>query len=332
MKEKNYRIATIIKFVLVIAASIFVYIYALLSMSCATTVQLDKDVKLHKEVVETLIEEEAAEIPKEDIPQIIYMEKPVYYPQSTPNTGSNETKAVTGRTAVEQYQKDILQVPEYDSGHLIRYTFNDNYVYEVHCQPYRTTDIELEPGEEVLETPFISEPDVWQMAAGESIKKGLKTMHFFVKPDHQKLTSSLIIITNKRVYHIELKSFYDYYMPIVRWTYPEDLLIKRIEQVKAERIERTRETFETYSFNYKIRIGIFAKKVLWIPKQVYDDGTHTYIVLDERCLQNELPALFNKKNEIVNYRVDKNMLIVDELIVKMTLRIDNKKITVYKKK
>jgi type IV secretion system protein VirB9 len=300
-------------------------IFAVLLFASCKTIPLDKKPQLRKNLIETVVQEEAENIPPEDLPKIVYIEKPVYYPEK------DGPPAVTGKEAVTQYQRDITRAPEYANGHIQRYTFNDGYVYEVHCQPYRTTDIELEPGEEVLETPFISEPDVWQLAAGEGIKNGQRVMHFFVKPDHQKLTTSLIIITNRRVYHMELKSFYDYYMPIVRWTYPGDQVNRKIVQVREEKAERTRETFETYSFNYKIRIG-WGTKVLWIPKQIYDDGMRTYIVLDEACLHQELPALFNKKNEIVNYRVQKNVLVVDELITKMTLRLGKKKITLIKKK
>jgi type IV secretion system protein VirB9 len=289
-----------------------------------TTLHLDKNARIRKEVIEDAANAAAGNIPAEDIPQIIYMEKPVYYPEK------EGPPPATGREAVTQYQRDITKAPLYADGHMQRYTFNDGYVYEVHCQPYRMTDIELEPGEEVLETPFISEPDVWQLAAGEGIKNGQRVMHFFVKPDQQKLITSMIIITNRRIYHLELISFHDYYMPIVRWTYPDDQVRRRIEQLKEERAERVRETFETYSFDYKVRVGWFTK-VPWVPKQIYDDGIRTYIVLDEECLHQELPALFDKRNEIVNYRVDRNMLVVDELITKMTLRLGKKKVTLKKK-
>jgi type IV secretion system protein VirB9 len=289
---------------------------------------------LRKQFIENEAAEAAGSVTPEPVPPVIYREQPVYVPAEAPETPGT----LTGKEAVTEFQKDITQTPEYRDGRIQWYSFDDEYIYEIYCQPYRTTDIELEPGEEVLETPIISEPDVWQLAAGEGVKNGLPVMHFFVKPDQSRLTTSFIIITNRRVYHTVLKSHPDYYMPIVRWKYPGDRIqnlerqLERLAVEKSEQVRReTRETYENYSFNYKIQVGLFTK-VLWVPKQIYDDGMRTYIVLDETTLHQELPALFNEKKEIVNYRVDKNVLIVDALIKKMTLRLGKDKVTLKKKK
>ena len=62
------------------------------------------------------------------------------------------------------------------------------------------------------------------------------------------------------------------------------------------------------------------------------DGKSTYIQLDEIVLQKKLPVAFNEKNEIVNYSVRKNVIIIPRLINKVTLRLGNEKVTVIKKK
>ena len=73
-------------------------------------------------------------------------------------------------------------------------------------------------------------------------------------------------------------------------------------------------------------------KPSWLPKQVYDDGSKTYIVHDEKSLHTELPILFNERNELVNYRIQKNIFIIDQLITKVTLRLGNVKVTIEKKR
>lgn len=70
----------------------------------------------------------------------------------------------------------------------------------------------------------------------------------------------------------------------------------------------------------------------WLPTQVYDDGQRTYIILNSKSLLTEYPAVFNEKNEIINYRVKDNIIIIDNLIEKVTLNLDGKKVTIEKKK
>ena len=67
------------------------------------------------------------------------------------------------------------------------------------------------------------------------------------------------------------------------------------------------------------------------PKRVYDDGRRTYIELNELVLHSESPVLFNKRNERINYRVQKNLIIIDELIEKVTLRRAKEKVVIMKK-
>jgi type IV secretion system protein VirB9 len=88
---------------------------------------------------------------------------------------------------------------------------------------------------------------------------------------------------------------------------------------------------EFLSFDYKMSYSLF-KKPVWIPRRVYDDGRKTYIELDETMLHMESPVIFNKRNERVNYRVRKNLVIIDELIEKITVRRGKEKIVIVKKK
>ena len=99
------------------------------------------------------------------------------------------------------------------------YDFDPDFTYEIYCQPYRVTDIQLEPGEQVIEMPFLSESKDWEIGAGVSRVGGIDTQHFFLKPEYSGLESSFIIITDKRVYHLMLKSFKDISMTQVKWEY-----------------------------------------------------------------------------------------------------------------
>ena len=74
------------------------------------------------------------------------------------------------------------------------------------------------------------------------------------------------------------------------------------------------------------------KKPEFLPQRVYDDGNKTYIVVDDIVLHKQLPLVFNERNEIVNYSVQKNVFIIPRLINKITLRLGKQKVTIIKKK
>jgi type IV secretion system protein VirB9 len=287
---------------------------------------------LVKESERFLIEEELKEVDVEQT--VVYIDRPVYSPVEIPP----EPKA-SGADPVKDSTAAALQIPlKYENG-VMFYPWDDTFVYEIHCQPYRVTDLMLEPGEEVLEMPFLSEDKVWEIGAGVSRRNNLDVQHFFLKPGVSALTTNMIIITNRRVYHLLLKSYSDRYMTMVRWEYgsrmpfiiKQDALLAQAGRANSVQQEAAFVDPAFLSFDYKMTYSIF-KKPLWIPRHIYDDGRKTYIELDEAMLHMESPVLFNKKNERINYRVQKNLIIIDGLIEKVTLVRGKEKISVVKKK
>ncbi len=148
----------------------------------------DEQEKNAEEIKEFQIQEELKEIDIEK--SVVYVEKPVYYPVEV------YEKRPTGKEAAKQSLNNAVQVPQKFSGGTMFYDFDETFVYEIYCQPYRITDLSLEPGEMVLENPFISESQVWEMGAGVSRKNGQDVQHFYLKPDISGLTTSMIIITD----------------------------------------------------------------------------------------------------------------------------------------
>jgi type IV secretion system protein VirB9 len=278
------------------------------------------------------IEEELKEV---DIEQtVIYIDRPVYSPiEPVP-----DTPPLTGDKAVKKSNEASIQIPQEFSNGIMYYAYDESFEYEIHTQPYRTTDITLEPGEQVLEMPFISEDRVWEIGAGVSRQNGQDIQHFFLKPATTRLTTSMIIITDRRVYHLLLKSFNDRYMVMVKWRYPRTMpfnvktdamqeLQDRLNRVESDVLTVNPEML---SFDYKMTYSIF-KKPLWLPQRVYDDGAKTYIQMDERMLHAESPVMFNQRNNRINYRVRANLIIIDELIEKVTLRNGREKVVITKK-
>jgi type IV secretion system protein VirB9 len=226
------------------------------------------------------------------------------------------------------------------------YAWDESFVYEIHTSPFRTTDLMLEPGELVLEMPFLSEEKVWEIGAGVSLEKGRDTQHFFIKPAYAGLTTSMIIITDRRVYHLLLKSFRtpaaggaELYMAMVRFIYPPLMpFVIKCDKLRKQSDEADSLAFGTnladprmLSFDYRMTYSAL-RKPLWLPQRVYDDGRKTYIVMDRRMLHAESPVLFNHRNERINYRVHENMIVIDELVESVTLRRGRDKVTITKKR
>jgi type IV secretion system protein VirB9 len=273
------------------------------------------------------IEEELKDVDVEKT--IVYVDRPVYSPVQP------EQPVIKPEEAVSKSLSSALRVPlKYVNG-VMYYPWDETFMYEIHTQPYRTTDIILEPGEEVLEMPFLSEEKVWEIGAGVSRKNGQDVQHFFVKPSLANLTTSMIIITDRRVYHLLLKSFSNRFMVMVEWTYPPAMPL-HIKTSNSSGVNRFTQDIAMVdptllSFDYRMTYSIF-KKPVWLPTRIYDDARKTYIELDERMLNMESPVLFNHRNERINYRVHKNLIVIDELIEKVTLRRGREKVTIYKKR
>ena len=215
------------------------------------------------------------------------------------------------------------------------YDFDPDFVYEIYCQPYRVTDLILESGEQLIEMPFLSEAKVWQIGAGVSRDGNVDTQHFFLKPAYSGLTTSFIIITDKRVYHFLLKSYKDCYMTQVRFNYPNTMPFTLKTDAMQEKINKIKKETTSVdpaflSFDYKMYYSAW-KTPYWLPTRVYDDGKKTYIVMNETVLHMTSPVLFNHKDERINYSVNRNLIVINELIEKVTMRVGKQKVTIKKK-
>ena len=332
------------------------FIAGVLLTSCTTTESLGVPNDFKRESNGNSLEEEEQlneadennfltqeELKVQDIKDtIVYVEHPVYVPEDKSSTvsateRSEDRKILKGIEAVTDSLSKATKSPEnYKSG-TFYYQYNENFVYEVYAQPYHLTDIILEPGEIVIGTPLLSEDEsVWELTAGVAREPstGEDIQHLFVKPAYSRQDSTLVIITDRRVYHFRLKSYSDTHMAMVKFTYPlsKNNWAKKSDEQNGRSIENSYLRVSDpslLSFDYKIKYSKF-KKPDFLPTRVYDDGQYTYIHVNEIVLQKKLPVLFNEKNEIVNYSVHGNIFVIPRLIDKVTLRLGKEKVVIQK--
>lgn len=303
---------------------IFILLLSIFFVGCKT-VDLEELNSIQTEDV--VVEEQVAEV--DFSKAVIFLDSP-----EVREVEDKESTTITGQEALIANLKDITVLPEYFDGRLKGWIYKEGSVYQVITQTYHSTLILFEPGEVILETPYVSEPDVWRFSRGIGLKNGVPQHHLVVKPDYSNLNSTLVVVTDRRVYQMELVSTKTTYMPTVQWLYPQTIADGETwKQYQEEKLftEQGNVRRDQVSFDYKMRHSVF-KIPTWLPTQVYDDGQRTYIILNDKSLLTEYPAVFNEKNEIINYRVKDNIIIIDNLIEKVTLNLDGKKVTIEKKK
>ena len=197
------------------------------------------------------------------------------------------------------------------------------------CAVLELCDIALEKGEKV-NTVQIGDAARWLVDSAVSGSGDNEVQHLVVKPLDNALRTSMIITTDKRTYHLRLKSSISDFMPQIRFIYPEDTLSKlnKIKERKQKDEERnviagTGVNINDLNFNYEIEGNDKIK-----PTRIYHDGQKTYIEFPEKAVYAPLPALVivNKINffseddlQIANYRVVKNRYIVDGVIERARL-------------
>jgi len=219
------------------------------------------------------------------------------------------------------------------------FSYKPTGIYQIYCHEGHLTDIQLQPGEDIL---YIGGGDTtrWIVDRAQSGNGDTKQWHVYVKPMKSNIATNFMIATDKRSYQIRARSG-NVYNPIIGWTYPLDekatYLRKQTEKKEKEEEQVSGAiTPEKMNFNYKIeeKSGWFEGSYSWTPKMVFDDGTKTYIQMAPTMASGEAPALFvadGKEVMLVNYRVKKNYYIVDRLFAQAEMRNGLKEIVVIKK-
>jgi type IV secretion system protein VirB9 len=179
------------------------------------------------------------------------------------------------------------------------------------------SDIELEPGEVVNEI-LVGDTTRWLVESGQA---GNIT-HIFVKPLDAGLQTSLVVTTDKRVYHVKLVSQKDNYNPYVGFLYQGQAKVlakqeQRENQWVTGEIDGRTVDLSGLDFGYRV-----TGKASWKPIQVFNDGRQTFIRFPESAAKSEVPvllALMGRREQIVNYRVQLNTFIVDGLFEHLVL-------------
>jgi len=336
---------------------LFILLLTLVFASCAS---FDVDQKIHSQIEEGVSQpqkndkgaskkqknsktaQEPVQEPEKPPPEVIVVQQPVFIPEKDAKVQKQAPNADTVRAATNA---GIAKPDDFSHAALV-YDYNPDWVYEAYAMPLRVCDIRLEPGERIIDSPFVSDSERWKIGAAVNYENGYAVQHVYVKPDSAGQEATLIVNTDRRVYHIILRSFNSAHTPIVRFRYvsglPENYISSNANGSASNAQQALSDEKKDdspfsgvdprfLSFNYRISYG-FLSKPSWCPDLVFDDGSKTYISFPKQVLQKEMPSVFENRKDMVNYRVMGNLIVIDKLIVSITVKIARSEIVIEKKR
>ncbi len=285
-------------------------LFLLLLFPCMATAQLAKDSADNEALFARLEEENAKPRPdawkdvEELFPESSYIsDKPILL---TPQ----EKEAL--RLAREWDGKAIR--PSMTADGKVTYVFGAS-VPTLVCAPMQLSDLELQQGEAV-NSIVLGDSARWQVDivhVGDA--EDITTPHVVFKPVDAGLETSAVITTDRRAYHVKLKSRKQGHTPYSGFLYMNEIrnhlasAQRKIEKKEANLQEAAR--FHQLDFSY-----VVEGDVKWKPQQVYNDGVKTYIRMPGRVAQGEMPVLLVETSSgeaLVNYRIRSNTYVVDQL-------------------
>jgi type IV secretion system protein VirB9 len=206
------------------------------------------------------------------------------------------------------------------------YAFSDGALYQVYSAPGQITDIALAPGEQLVGSGPVAAGDTvrWVIGDTESGTGSTKRMHILIKPTRPELVTNMVINTDRRTYHVELRSTEKTYMASVSWAYAQDELIAlRRRNAAAEAATAVATGVDINALNFRYRIE--GDNPPWRPLRAFDDGRQVFIAFPTGIRQGEMPPLWvigpAGGAELVNYRIQGNHMIVDRLFAAAELRL-----------
>lgn len=232
---------------------------------------------------------------------------------------------LSGLKAVKAANKKAMRQP--DSFQYINAIMTFEYMpgalYQIYCEPLNVTDLQFEAGEHIIS---VAAGDTlrWQVSRTYSGGDGNRYEHLLIKPIEADLSNSLVVTTDQRTYHLQLHSTDGAYMASVKWDYPEtNDFVQRYRSMRDVGSSPTVSglSLDKLDFDYQANL-LSGKKPTWMPWMVFNDGKKTYVQFPPDM--QVAPTLFVGNDpvhaKVVNYRMEGNYYIIDEVVNSVILR------------
>jgi len=206
------------------------------------------------------------------------------------------------------------------------YPFSENALYRLYAAPQQVTDVILQPGETLS---AISAGDTVRWAVGDTASGNgaSRQVHVLVKPFGSGLKTNLVILTDRRTYHLVLQSTDRTSMAAISWSYPEAGLVAQHDTGSSAPapVADSGVALDALNFRYKIT----GDDPPWRPLRAFDDGHKVYIEFPASIADSDAPPLFivgaSGSHDLVNYRVRGRYYVIDRMFGAAELRLGTDK-------
>lgn len=198
------------------------------------------------------------------------------------------------------------------------------------CALLNITDITLERGE-LINSVNIGDSARWSVEPAIEGSGADVIQHVLVKPLEVGISTTMLITTDRRSYHLMLKARNSKdYLPRVSFAYPgaalaqfkrltaQNAAMKKRDAIQTTADPASKAYLGDLNFNYTI-----DGDVSWKPVRVFDNGEKTIIEMPKEMLYREAPTLMildheggwfsDDKVSVMNYRLQGTRYIVDGL-------------------
>ncbi len=221
------------------------------------------------------------------------------------------------------------------------------------CAILEITDIAMQTGERIYSVQ-LGDAARWSVDSAVSGDANNRVEHLIVKPLDSGLKTSLLIATDRRTYHIRLKSSTKEFMPSITFFYPNNRLNKpRFESTKSSNDEvQYANTVDDNNYKHKVSYQTNDPEIKELkkgkrnysysiqgddhvlPVNAYDDGVNTYIQMNSKLSKLDLPVVLqvtveegtffdNERLSAVNYRVEDNTFVISGLYDQLRVTCNN---------
>jgi type IV secretion system protein TrbG len=230
------------------------------------------------------------------------------------------------QTAVREHQQNG-KWPVYKTAEIVLYPYGEEPEPVIDCEPLRTTDIQLQPGETITDVAM-GDTERWMATPAASGDPRNSLPHLAVKPQVPDIATNLTIYTTKHIYHVMLRSRGNHAMQEVEFYYPDDLITAMTEADAAAASAKQQAADPPSDSENVVKVAsvdpaqlnfaytLSGPNVPWKPIRAFDDGSHVYIQMPAGMKTSEAPALLinaGSGTQMVNYRVKGNYYVVDRL-------------------
>jgi type IV secretion system protein VirB9 len=236
--------------------------------------------------------------------------------------GFTSLLATSAAQALERAPDPLLAAP----AGMARFDYVETAVYPVIATPGRITDIVLEPGERLVASGPIAAGDTARWVIGDTTSGAgeARRVHVLIKPTAADLATNLVVNTDRRTYHLELRASGRTWQAQVSWRYPSSGAVV----VVAAPPWPTAPVLDLARVNRDYRIE--GDHPAWRPLAVFDDGRRTYVEFGPGVVLDDLPPLYRtgsdgRSAELINYHVEGRRIVTDRLIDRAELRLGLKR-------